>query len=113
MRISDWSSDVCSSDLRIGKDKIEALVQYFLDVVPPEPWGLPLTAHPAASSGSSSGPSLHGTLSPEAQHLVDLIRTADTSQSVSADSWKQLAGIVKAMMKLSSPAAPVPKGFRK
>src|SRR3546814_12840507 len=80
MRISDWSSDVCSSDLRIGKDKIEALVQYFLDVVPPEHWGLTLTAHPAASSGSSSGPSLHGTLSPEAQHLVDLIRTADTSQ---------------------------------
>src|SRR3546814_18908024 len=50
-------------------------------------------------------------LSPDAMQLVELIREADTSQSVTSDSWKQLAGIVKTMMKPSGPTEPVPKGF--
>lgn len=60
----------------------------------------------------SSEPAALG-LSPDAQQLVELIRQADTSQSITSDSWKQLTGIVKTMMKPSGPAAPVPKGFRK
>ena len=38
-------------------------------------------------------------LSPEAAELVRLISEADTSQSVTSDSWKHLAGVVREMMR--------------
>lgn len=68
---------------RIGKDKIEGLVQYFLDVVPPEHWGLTLTAPvgKAEQNGSPSEPALHDDLSPMArksmQQIADAVAHAD------------------------------------
>src|SRR3546814_20863612 len=47
MRISDWSSDVCSSDLRAGEGEDVGAARRFALIVgqPPRPGKLPVIAH--------------------------------------------------------------------
>src|SRR3546814_19579049 len=96
MRISDWSSDVCSSDLRTGEGAVRALLLALVLLAGASPALAQSSLPPAAYANR---PLLDAAQEEQAQALMHTLRCLVCQNQTIADSNAEMAGDMRALVR--------------
>src|SRR3546814_9275558 len=96
MRISDWSSDVCSSDLRTGEGAVRALLLALVLLAGASPALAQSSLPPAAYANR---PLPDAAQEEQAQALMHTLRCLVCQNQTIADSNAEMAGDMRALVR--------------